>query len=326
MNRRPTIETLAVAVIAAMAAGSAVAARLDFPQVRAATDAEIKEYQSLGRVVTAPDGDFFLYEWSRPYNWAPDTKGIAPAATKRMQTWIYRVDTQISDATSRYLFHPGSGATYYLGNLSPDAKRVAVYELDRDDNSLKLGVVTFDDSVTPSITWFEQAPDSAKLELSPVWTSSDELVYPTKAGLMRAKVPPKVAPEDIPLNRLDWDKPVKATACTDCKPGMLESAAARREQVEKARIAAQPKAPEKAANDGWAAADKSADIPKDAKVLARAENGGLTVYAIDNPTILTLGFNAGSNGKLLFENERHPKPYVPPKAAQADSTKQSPAK
>ena len=293
--------------------------KLTFPQTRAATDGEIKRHQALGRVVPAPDGSFFLYEWSRPYNWSPDVDWLSSTAAKRMQTWIYKVDTTMSDTTSYYLFHPGSGSTYYLGDLSPDGGRVAVYELDHDDNTIKLGVVTMDDPVTPTITWFEQPPVSSKLHLSPVWTANDELVYPTKAGLMRAKVPPKVPPEQIPINRIDWDKPVKAVRCEDCKADVLEINAAEKAKAQQALLATVPKAPGPKSDDGWAV-EKPAEIPKEAKVLARAPTGDLAIYAVDDAKVLTLGFTKGPTGETLFENERNPKPYVPPKAAKTGAS------
>lgn len=288
----------------ALVALSAMAAKLNFPQTRAATDAEINEYQSLGRIVPAPDGSFFLYEWSRPYNWAPDVDWLAPAAAKRTQTWMYRVDTGLSDAaTSHYVFHPGSGATYYLGDLSPDSRRVTFYEIDHDDNVVKAGVVTFDDTVTPTIDWFDAAPDSAKLDKPAIWLSDDEFVYPTKKGWVKAKVPAKVPPEQVPLNRLDWDKPAVATACADCDTAALEKKAMEKARADKARVA------------------QKSEPPKNSKLAAVSKNGELAIFAVDTPQLLSLSFQSGGGSKVLFENERHPQPYVPPKSARTQTGK-----
>src|SRR6266853_5896159 len=78
------------------------------PKYDGASDADAREYQTVGKAVVSPDGKFFLYEWMKPYNWKRDTKGLPRAAANRLQTLIYKVDTDYTPPESQYLFHPES--------------------------------------------------------------------------------------------------------------------------------------------------------------------------------------------------------------------------
>ncbi len=44
------------------------------------------------------------------------------------------------DPTSEYLFYPNEGCIYWLGDVSPDGKRVLVFELNHDDRNVRAGV------------------------------------------------------------------------------------------------------------------------------------------------------------------------------------------
>jgi hypothetical protein len=158
---------------------------------------EIRSEQTIGKVLAASDGSFFLYEWRRPYSWDKDFGTLPKSVPEHMQSWIYRVDPEISPTDSKYLFLYESGASQWLGSLSPDAKRVSFYSLD-DDNKLKTGVWDF---AKTKITWFTSAPDEKHLDQAPVWTSNAELIYPGHAGkYVRASVATG-----------------KAIFCADCK-------------------------------------------------------------------------------------------------------------
>jgi|ADGO01.1.fsa_nt_gi hypothetical protein len=121
------------------------------PQSKPGTYADMHSGQALGRIIVAPDGMFFLYEWGKPYfGWVPDTDWMAPNAARRLETFLYKVDFTPHyeydvgrwKRTSEYLFYPNPGGTYWLGDLSPDSKKVAVYELDHDDDHVRAGVYT----------------------------------------------------------------------------------------------------------------------------------------------------------------------------------------
>src|SRR5579872_505707 len=128
--------------------------------IEGADDAQIREYQSVGKAIASPDGRFFLYEWQKPYNWIRKTKGLPKAAVNRMQTLIYKVETDTDSPTSEYLFYPQSAASFWLGAISPDGGKVSFYELDNDTNKVKLGVydVINGTIMEPKLTWFETGP------------------------------------------------------------------------------------------------------------------------------------------------------------------------
>lgn len=89
---------------------------------------------ALGRVAVSPDGSVLLYEWSHPYNWAPDVEGLPEAAVSRMQTFMYTVDLPSAPATPESSVPPVPGATYYFGGICPGCSHVAFYEIDIDMN------------------------------------------------------------------------------------------------------------------------------------------------------------------------------------------------
>jgi hypothetical protein len=256
---------------------------LTFPQKRGAVYDEIRKHQTLGRMLAARDGGFFIYEWQRPYDWAPSTKGISPAAAGRMQTFIYRVETSFDrlkayvKPTSEPIFYPAPGATYYLGSLSPDEKRLSFYEIDRDDNKVRAAVVELSGEVSPKITWFDLAPDDARLDQVPVWVSASDLIYPIKqprGGLARADVATGVA------------KP-----CQGCE----------------AEVSARAAAPGPA---GAATSFPKDGLPDDARLVLQSENGRLSAFTVDTPDVLKLVLRiTESSDQLilpLFENQRGP--------------------
>lgn len=187
MRRAPLV---ALALLACAVAAQAV------PVDRVAIAAKIRKEQALGRIIMDPRGRFLLYEWQRPYNWSPDATGLARTASMRPQTTLYRVlipdDWRwINEPVTEPLFPMLPGATYWLGNLSPDGEWISVYQLDRDDKVMKAGVaatrheVTVDDP--PKIVWFDIAPDDVRFDRPPAWSADGKrLVYPVKGGLARA--------------------------------------------------------------------------------------------------------------------------------------------
>src|SRR6266699_1958471 len=80
-----------------------------------ASDAEVREYQTVGKAIVSPDGKFFVYDWMKPYNWKRNTEGLPLSAANRMQTLIYKVDADYTPSESHYLFYPQSASTFWLG-------------------------------------------------------------------------------------------------------------------------------------------------------------------------------------------------------------------
>lgn len=251
--------------------------------------AQIRREQSLGRIVMDPAGRFLVYEWQRPYNWTPDGKGLSKVATNRQQTTLYRVlipeDWRWIDApTSEELFPMLPGATYWLGDLSPDGEWVSVYELDRDDKKMKAGVAAtrhvIEVDKPPKIVWFDIAPDDARFDRPPAWTADGKsLVYPVKGGLARA---------DAATG--------KATRCTDC-------------------TLPPPPAPAPLVEGKL---DRT-DVPDAARLAATSADGAVGAFVLDDASKLALFIrsmrakmpkNSGLDGvtpgrtELLFDNER----------------------
>jgi len=263
-------------------------------EARAPTDEEIRARQAIGRAIVSPDKQFFVYEWMRPYNWVRDTGPIPKAAAERMQTWLYRVDIDRSPPNSEYVFFPGSGASYWLGSFSPNGSKLNFYELDNDTNMLKAGVVEFTDPVTPRLTWFDAAPDGNRLGQPPVWLSNDEFAYPTKNGMVRAKVvPPPKQDENSPINMVNYDKPAKTEPCADCAKLAAQSKDAGKD--EKKKLAGK--------------------LPEDSRLIAQSVDGDLSVYERNNKKVIGVLFRKGvdSPETVVFENEKVLPPWSPPK-------------
>ena len=267
--------------------------KLTFPQKRGATYDEVRANQALGRMVLPPDGAFFLYEWSRPYDWAPSIKGLAPPAAARKQTFIYKVDTTKPDTTSELLFQPAPGATYYLGNLSPDNKYVSFYEIDRDDNKIRAGAVLTNDGISPKITWFEQTPDVATLDRPAVWVSNEQLVYPVKTGTTRL----------VRASAVSGAVEACSAAC------VAEVTSAAGAISSKAAPASDPASGPVGAGPSTTARGESEQdgVPVGAKLLARSQSADLEVFAADTAEKLSLYFRRGGSVQTLFENDRRPK-------------------
>lgn len=225
-------------------------------------------------MIASPDGEFFLYEWMRPYNWVRDTKWLPPKTAERMQAWLYRVDVTYSDATSEYLFFPDPGSGYWLGDLSPDGTRVTFYELDNDEDKVKAGVWHLMDE---KLTWFETPPDAKRLDEPALWLSNEEVAYPAKSGsadLVKANV-----------------STGKTSPCPECK-----EAWAARKKASSAPADLKPR-------DGFS--EESAKILEGARLVARSPKGGLEVYLRDTPEVLAMMYRKGEREvEVIFENSR----------------------
>jgi hypothetical protein len=252
-------------------------------EAKAPTYEEIRAQQNLGRVIASPTGSFFLYEWMRPYNWVRDTGKLPAAAADRMQAWLYKVDVDITPTTSQYLFHPGSGSSYWLGDLSPDLNKVAFYELDNDTNTVKAGVW---DMAESKLTWFDVVPDAARMDQPAAWVSPDEVAYPAKssgAQFVRGNVSTGVA-RPCPdcgsmMKNVAYETPGENSKAPALTPAMAHS------------VDSEPPLP--------------GDLASSASVLAKSAQGDLAIYAKDTPDELTLIFRKGSNEpETVFENKR----------------------
>lgn len=251
------------------------------PQTRPAGLADIHAQQALGRVIVAPDGRFMLYEWGHPYlDWVPDVDWMAPSAARRMETFLYKVDLTAPEPTSEYLFEPNAGATYWLGDLSPDSRHVAVFELDHDTNTVRAGVWALQEQ---KIRWFVPRPDEGQLGGVTAWISDEEFLYPAKGGLARL----------VRANVITGE----ARPCPECSLQTVQRAKSLADE-------AAARAGELAARLG------DSRLPEGATLLAGSADGSVAVYARDDANVLMLMVKrAGRPLDVLFENPRQwPRP------------------
>ena len=271
------------------------------PQSEPGTYADMHAGQALGRIIVSPDGMFFLYEWGRPYfGWVPDVEWMAPNAARRLETFLYKVDFTPNyeydvgrwKRTSEYLFYPNPGATYWLGDLSPDNRKVVLYELDHDDNNVRTGVFFLEEK---QLKWFEPRPDEGRIEGVTAWISDDEFLYPAKGGTAKL----------IRANAATGE----AKPCPECSMETIRRA-------EEAARAAHARALEHAAKI------EADDIPEGANLVAASQNGELAVYVKDDDEVLMVA--AKQPGKpvyILFENKRKFVPWQPPQLREEAATK-----
>lgn len=261
------------------ASGTSSLVLRDVP-ARPATYADVYALQALGRFIVSPDGNFFLYEWGRPYlNWVPPRDGIAPITARRLQTFLFKVDTTTDAPTSEYLLEPSAGATYWLGSLSPDSSRVSFYELDRDDNRSRTGVWNLKEQ---KVMWFDLEPDDRRFDSMSPWLSNEEFVYPIKSRSLFARA-----------NLVTG----KAITCTECGLNTVSKAETASEEI---------------ASEARMSALKidAADLLQGAVLRAVSENGNLGIFVRDDAEQLQLLIKQpGWAAYKVFENFRKwPKP------------------
>lgn len=235
------------------------------------TMAAARQQQALGRFIVAPDGSFFVYEWSRPYNWSPSARGLPRGVAQRHQTLLFKV--QVPDRwrlsrpapTSFEWFPMAPGATYYLGSLSPNGLWLSFYELDRDDNRIRAGVAAISDDVPPRIVWFDLPPDLGRLDRPASWESDSSLVYPIAGNARFARV-------DVASGQ--------TLPCPNCSLPSASSPAIFEGTVDR---------------EG---------IPSEARLVGRSANGSLNIYALDTQERLSLYYRKAGRTVELFDNSR----------------------
>jgi hypothetical protein len=217
---------------------------------------EIRARQALGRILVTPDGKLVLFEWGRPFlNWKPSTAKVAPGASNRLQTFLFKIDVSAESPEPTYLIQPRATATYWLGNISPDASKVVVFEMDRVSNDTKVGVL---DLVSGAKKWFAEPANAARVEESNRWVSTNEFIYEVGRGSGRMLVANAESGEVAPCTKC-----ARALSTAESRPTDVGSRAA----VNQSR---------------------AAELPIGAVFAGGSSNGDLSVYQVDDEEKLSL--------------------------------------
>lgn len=242
------------------------------PQTRAATFEEMHALQQLGRIIVDPSGRYFLFEWARPYSWLPTWGKLPTTVRRRAHTFLYKVETpdvwsEYDAPTTQALLPPAPGATYYLGDISPDGGKVAIYELDLDDGRLRVGIVPILGAAPPQIRWLDAVPDVKRLEERPHWKSNNEIVVPVGSSLQSVNI-------DTGQSRL----------CSDCIQAPSGGS------TERAKLAA--------------SAVPIPSLPPGSELLGKSETNRLEVYALNNADVLAISFAKNGSAVTVFQDQR----------------------
>jgi hypothetical protein len=225
-----------------------------------------RQEQQIGSVLVDPGGSFFLFEWSRPYDWTPLRTGLNSRVSSRPQTLLFKVvpnNSAFFPAAAHPLFPMAPGATYYLGPLSPDGRWVGFYELDRDNNAARAGAAEISTRIPPRIIWFDVSPDRNRLDQLPKWESATSMLFPIQGSR-------QIGRGDIANGH--------TSACA-CPLGAL--------------INPQPSTTKSTSN-----------VPAGFRTAASNTNGTLTVFVKSDPQQLSLRYRWQGRDFTLFENSR----------------------
>jgi hypothetical protein len=234
--------------------------------------AQGRRQQEVSRMVLSPHGEFFIYEWQRPFGWNARPSHLEASVDRRPQTTMYIVATggdwpEQLPPTSEELFPMAPGATYYLGSLSPDGRWVSFYELDRDRNALGAGVASTADERPRRVVRFSVPPDGSRLDRVASWESSGaSLVYPIEGNR---------------LARVNMATGI-AVPCDDCRMEPFQTE-----------------------RSGHGLSELSREgIPGGAVPVGRSTDGSLDVFVLDNAQTLNLYFRRSRRVVTVFENAR----------------------
>jgi hypothetical protein len=183
---------------------------------------DVLRMESFGRTAITPDGGTLLFEQQPPYEEAPNTESVSGYARDESGLgYIYGFD--IRRAGKPTLLFPAAPRTgYWMGGLSPDGRRLAVYSLHA--GQVRAGVF---DLLRRKLIWFDFTPNYYFLQRRPVWISNDELVY---GALPDGEQPAAIvfAPQIIARMNRFWAKAMagkepSATVMTSTPDGIADA-------------------------------------------------------------------------------------------------------
>ena len=155
-------------VLAVLACGTATART----PTRVLTVDDTLRVQNVGQAVFANDERTLVYEWVVAHEDAPNLDVLLEQGDPGPHSKLYAVSPQRPEAP-RLLFPQEDRGGYWIGALSPDGRRLAVYSLV--SHTLRAGVFEFESG---RLTWFDFTPNYSSFYMQhPTWISNDELVY-----------------------------------------------------------------------------------------------------------------------------------------------------
>lgn len=157
--------SIAVCALAAGATGSAATPR-------SVTLDDLLRMEDIGQAAVADNERSLVYEWIAPYEDAPNLEMPIELGDPGPHAKLYTVDLG-RPGSPRLLFPQEPAGGYWIGALSPDATRLAVYSLV--SRRFRAGVFDF---ASGSLRWFDFTPNYYPSHMQhPTWISNDELVY-----------------------------------------------------------------------------------------------------------------------------------------------------
>jgi hypothetical protein len=160
--------------------------------------------------------------------------------------------------------------------ITHGGRSILFYELDRDSNSLRAGVVRLSDESSPITSWMEPTPGVNQLNSQTYWLSESDVAYPTqRTGSKFERVNTTTG---------------RVVRCTSC--ATLQNGHAMR------TLAATPSC------KGGLDRGYESEIPKDARLVECSSNGNLLVFVLDTSEKLSLLFQQKHSVVVVFENSR----------------------
>jgi acetyl esterase/lipase len=128
--------------------------------------------EDVGRVVLAQEGRTLIYERIPPYETAPNIDTLYSQDDRSALAHLYVLDLD-RPGEPRQLFEQDARGGYWIGALSPNEARLALYSMV--DGAVRAGVF---DLQTKRIRWFEFTPNYFWFHQTPVWVSDEDILYP----------------------------------------------------------------------------------------------------------------------------------------------------
>ena len=183
---------------------------------------DILKMEAFGRVALTPDGRTLLFEKQPPYETAPNIESLSGHVRDESGLGLIYTLSLGQAGEAQVLFRPAAHTGYWMGGLSPDGSKLAIYSLSA--GKVRAGVF---DLVQRRTVWFDFTPNYHYLQQRAVWVSNDELVY---GALPSGEQPSLVvyAPQIVARANAVWAKALgrnepSATVLTSTREGTRDA-------------------------------------------------------------------------------------------------------